>query len=199
MAAKSATHHNSHDLYPKQLKLRDGSEVTIRRMESKDQEKIIKFALKLPEDDLLFLRTDITDPAVVKEWAEHVKQGDTVTLLAEVDGQLAGYASLHVERARWTKRIGEIRVNAATTARGKGLGRLLTSEAFELGSTMGLKKLAAMMTPDQRAARSAFERLGFRVEAILADWVEDRSGRSRDLLVLTHDLEGFHDHVVARH
>ena len=55
-----------------------------------------------------------------------------------------------------------------------------------------------MMTPDQVAARAAFERLGFRVEAILADWVEDRSGRVRDVLVMTHDLEGFTDQVVAR-
>ncbi len=52
---------HSHEPFPKQIKLSDGTEVTIRRMEPDDQEKILAFAAKLPEQDLLFLRTDITD------------------------------------------------------------------------------------------------------------------------------------------
>jgi L-amino acid N-acyltransferase YncA len=182
---------------PGQMKLADGTEVTIRRMEPKDQAKILKFSSQIPEEDLLFLRNDITDPAVVKEWAENLKSGRTVTLLAEVRGELVAYASLHMAQARWTRRVGEIRLNALPRWRGHGLGRRLAAEIFELGSSLGIKKLAAMMTPDQTAARNAFERLGFKVEALLADWVEDRSGRAHDLLVMTHDLAGFTDQVIA--
>jgi RimJ/RimL family protein N-acetyltransferase len=50
--------------------------------------------------------------------------------------------------------------------------------------------MAAMMTPDQTGARAAFEKLGFQVEALLQDWVVDRDGRPRDLLIMSHDLEG---------
>lgn len=192
-----AEKNNLHKPYPKQVKLSDGTEVTIRRMEPEDQEKILAFASKLPEEDLLFLRTDITDRQVVKQWAENIKQGHTVTLLAEVSGELAAYASIHLEQARWTRHVGEIRINGGPRFRGRGLGRRLTAEIFELGKSLGLKKLAAMMTPDQSAARAAFERLGFRVEAILTDWVEDRGGRVRDMLVMTYDLAGFTDQVVA--
>jgi len=193
MAAKS----NSHDAFPKQLKLNDGTEVTIRRMEPGDQDKMLAFASRLPEEDLLFLRTDITDKQVIKQWAEAIKAGHTVTLLAEANGDIAAYASVHLEQARWTRRVGEIRVIGGNRFRGRGLGRRLAAEIFELARSLGLKKLSAMMTPDQVAARAAFERLGFRVEAILADWVEDRSGRVRDMLVMTHDLDGFTDQVVA--
>ena len=98
MANKS----NSHDAYPKQVKLSDGTEVTIRRMDPKDQEKILKFANTLPQDDLLFLRTDITDPAIVKEWAENLKRGRTHTLLAESGDEVVGYGSIHSDHARWT-------------------------------------------------------------------------------------------------
>lgn len=193
MAAKS----NSHEPYPKQMKLGDGTEVTIRRMAPEDQDKILAFAGKLPEEDLLFLRTDITDHQVVKQWAENLKQGNTVTLLAELNGEIAAYASVHLEQARWTRRVGEIRVIGGNRFRGRGLGKRLTAEIFELAKSLGLKKLTAMMTPDQVAARAAFERLGFRVEAVLADWVEDRGGRVRDMLIMTHDLDGFTDQVVA--
>jgi hypothetical protein len=53
------------------------------------------------------------------------------------------------------------------------------------------------MTTEQTAARASFERLGFQIEAMLSDWVEDRDGRARDLLIMTHDVAGFSDHVVA--
>jgi L-amino acid N-acyltransferase YncA len=188
---------NSHDPYPRQIKLGDGNEVTIRRMVPEDQDKILAFAAKLAEEDLLFLRTDITDRQVVRQWADNLKRGHTVTLLAEINGEIAGYASVHMEQARWTRRVGELRINVGPRLRGRGLGRRLTAEIFELGKSLGLKKLNAMMTPDQAAARAAFERLGFQVEAVLTDWVEDRSGRVRDLLVMTHDLSGFTDQVVA--
>jgi L-amino acid N-acyltransferase YncA len=188
---------NSHEAFPKQVKLSDGTEVTIRLMEPQDQDKILTFASRLPEEDLLFLRTDITDRQVVKQWADNIKQGHTVTLLAEVGGEVAAYASVHLEQARWTRRVGEIRVNGSQRFRGRGLGKRLTAEIFELAKALGLKKLTAMMTPDQVAARAAFERLGFRVEAILADYVEDRGGRARDMLIMTHDLDGFTDQVDA--
>ena len=88
---------NSHDAFPKQVKLSDGTEVTIRHMQPADQEKILAFASKLPEEDLLFLRTDITDRQVVKQWAENIKDGHTVTLLAELNGEIVAYASIHLD------------------------------------------------------------------------------------------------------
>jgi hypothetical protein len=53
------------------------------------------------------------------------------------------------------------------------------------------------MTTEQTSARAAFEHLGFQVEAVLSDWVEDRRGRSRDLLIMTYDVAGFSDRIVA--
>jgi hypothetical protein len=49
--------------------------------------------------------------------------------------------------------------------------------------------MAAMMTPDQKSARAAFEELGFRVEATLQDWVVDREGGSRDLVIMSLGCE----------
>jgi L-amino acid N-acyltransferase YncA len=183
--------------YPIQIKLRDGKTAAIRLMEPKDVDTIIEFAKALPADDLLFLRTDITDRGVVKQWADAIKNGQTITLLAEVDGDLAAYASVHLEQARWTRRVGEIRIITSSRYRSAGLGRRLVSEIFDLARSLGLKKITAQMTTEQTRARAAFEHLGFQVEAVLSDWVEDRRGRSRDLLVMTYDVSGFSDRIVA--
>ena len=183
--------------YARELKLSDGRHVSLRLMEATDKQKILSFAQSLPPDDLLFLRTDITEPSLVNEWIGNLEKGTTVTLLAEVDGKLAGYASLHLDQARWTRRVGEIRLQVGVPYRGAGLGKQLAAQVFRLGQARGLKKMAAMMTPDQAGARAAFEKIGFSVEALLQDWVVDRKGRPRDLLIMSHDLEGLSDHVTA--
>ena len=183
--------------YPIQVKLRDGRSATIRVMEPGDLDAIIEFAKSLPADDLLFLRTDITDRNVVKQWVDAIRGGHTITLLAEIDGEMAAYASVHLEQARWTRRVGEIRINTSPRFRGAGLGRRLAAEIFDLARSIGLKKITAQMTTEQTAARAAFEHLGFQVEAMLTDWVEDRRGRSRDLLIMTYDVTGFSDRISA--
>jgi L-amino acid N-acyltransferase YncA len=183
--------------YARELKLSDGRRVSLRLMEAADKQKVLSFAQSLPLDDLLFLRTDITEPALVDEWIGNLEKGATMTVLAQVDGELAGYASLHLDQAHWTRRVGEIRVQVGVPYRGVGLGKQLAAQIFRLGQARGLKKMAAMMTPDQVGARAAFEKIGFSVEALLQDWVVDRKGRPRDLLIMSHDLEGLSDHVTA--
>jgi L-amino acid N-acyltransferase YncA len=184
--------------FSKLITLSDGRATTLRFMTASDKDKVLAFAKKLTEDDLLYLRTDITDPAVVSTWVENIKDGHTVSLLAQADGEIVGYASVHREPAQWTRRVAEMRVNVLPQYRGSGLGRALTAQAFDVGRALGLRKLAGMMTTDQRGARTAFERLGFTVEAMLTGFVEDRHGRPRDVLVLSHDLTGFTDHALSK-
>ncbi len=181
--------------FPKELKLPDGRRVVVRLIEAGDKAKILAFARSLPHDDLLFLRTDITESEVVEDWLNNVEKGNTATVIAETAGHVIGYGSVHSDQARWTRRVGEIRVQVAPAYRGSGLGRHLAAEIFKIGQSRGLKKMAAMMTPDQAGARAAFDKLGFQVEALLQDWVMDRDGHPRDLLIMSHDLEGLSDQI----
>jgi hypothetical protein len=95
-------------IYPREVKIRDGRNVSLRLMDAGDKQRILSFAGSLPPDDLLFLRTDITDPATIDEWARSIETGRTITVLAELDGDVAGYASVHTEGARWTRLVGEV-------------------------------------------------------------------------------------------
>jgi L-amino acid N-acyltransferase YncA len=169
--------------------LGDGRAATLRLMEPEDRERIIAFARSLPQDDQLFLRTDITQPENVDDWMRNIKEGATVTVLAEINDQVAGYASVHTDQARWTRTIGEIRMQVGRPFRGLGLGRVLAAEMFHAGQERGLRKMAAMMTPDQAGARAAFEKLGFQIEALLQSWVVDRNGRPRDLIIMSQTLD----------
>ena len=184
--------------YPRTVAL-DESSIDLRLMEASDGDAILAFAQGLPPDDLLFLRLDITKPEGVAEWVRNIEAGRTITILAEDSGRIAGYASIHHNEVLWSRHVGEIRVIVGSGYRRRGLGRRLTDEVFAISRDIGLAKISAQMTPDQKGARATFERLGFRPEALLADFVMDREGKPRDLLLMTHDVAGFSDveHVAT--
>lgn len=180
-------------IYPRQVKAKDGRRITLRLMEASDADQMLAFARSLPPDDLLFLRRDITLPEVVSQWIRDIEEARTVTVLAEDDGKLAGYGALHYNEVLWTGHVGEIRMLVAPDYRRLGLGSRLASELFAVAKDLGLKKIMVQMTPDQQGARVTFERLGFRPEAILADFVLARDGRTRDLLIMSYDITGLTD------
>jgi L-amino acid N-acyltransferase YncA len=177
-------------MYPHSATLDDRTMVTFRLMSNIDADRVLSFARSLPEDDLLFLRMDITKARVVTEWIENIEAGRTITVLAEADSDLAGYVSLHHNEVSWQRHIGEIRLQVSPRYRTRGLGRQLTEKIFVVAQDLRLRKVVAYMTPDQHHARATFERLGFQAEALLQDFVIDRAGWTRDLLVMTYDLMG---------
>ena len=87
--------------------------------------------------------------------------------------------------------MAELRVLVAADYRGKGLGRLLTQEAFRAALRSGIEKMVARMTLDQKGAISTFESLGFRPEALLKDHVKDRQGGLHDLIMMSHRVADF--------
>ena len=181
--------------FPRAVSLKGGKKVELRLMGAGDLDRMLSFAHGLPADDLLFLRRNIAEPAAVKEWIADIGVGHSLTVLAIEGDAIAGYGSLHLNPASWMRHIGEIRMLAGVPYRGGGLGRVLASEIYAVAGLMGLRKLTAQMTLDQAGARATFERLGFKPEALLTDWVMANDGRTRDLLVMAYDLEGLTDTV----
>jgi L-amino acid N-acyltransferase YncA len=182
---------------PRTVQLKDGSEVTLRTMQRADKPAFGRFAGALPEHDLLFLRTDITDPAVVDAWLANIEAGRTVTVIADRGREVAGYGSLHMANATWSQHVGEIRVLASPDMRGLGLGQLLTEAVFAQALDRGIEKIVAQFTIDQKGAIATFEELGFKAEALLRDHVKDRHGQKHDLLVFSHDVANFASQLDA--
>lgn len=174
--------------YPYTITLDNNPEVSLRLMTPADTHRIVIFARSLPEDDLLYLRMDITKLNVVAQWGQNLKEGRTVTVLAEAGSEIAGYVSLHHDEVTWQRHIGEIRLQVGPRYRSQGLGRALAGELFTIARALRLRKIVAQMTLDQKGAIATFERLGFRTEALLHDFVIDRLDRTRDLMVMTYEV-----------
>lgn len=165
--------------------------ITLRIMTRADKAAVLAFARALPHHDLMFLRRDITTETEVEGWVQDIERGESITVLAIEGDDVVGYATVHRSLIPWSTHVAELRVLTSERVRGKGMGRVLTEEAFNLALSLGLEKMMAQMTLDQKSAISSFESLGFRPEALLRDHVKDREGNRHDLLVLSHDVQRF--------
>lgn len=174
--------------YPRTVDVPGNGKAQLLIMTAAYAKEVHGFTTSLPPQDLLYLRDDIADPKVVNEWVRNISRGETITVLARMDGPLVGFASLHRTRSRWTRGIGELRVNVGIDHRGKGIGRMLTLEMIVIARHVGLRKLTAQMTAEQESARAAFRHLGFHEDATLKSWVEDRNDEAHDLVIMSHEL-----------
>ena len=179
------------DEYPKQVPLKDGTTVQLRPMCLGDEDRVAAFYQSLAPDDLLFLREDLTQPAIVRRWATDAGDASVISILAEQDDRILGQATLLRNRPRWSNHVGEIQVIVAPSARGRGLGTLLTQEIFVTAVQAGIDKIIAEMTPSQHEARRVFEHLGFRAEGLLTRYVQDPAGRRHDIVIMAHDVDEF--------
>lgn len=179
---------NSNERYPASGTV-GGKRVTLRLMEAGDGDAVLAFARALPDHDLLFLRRDITQPEQVETWVQRIETGVTTSLLVlDGDDSIAGYATVDRNDLPWSQHVAELRVLVGPTLRGRGIGRLLTEEAFRIALGMGVDKIIGQMTVDQHEAIAVFRSLGFQPEALLRDHVKDRAGEKHDLVILSHDV-----------
>lgn len=173
----------------------DEREVVLRAMTGADRGAVLTFARALPEEDLLFLRTDITREHVVDMWLREIDSGQTTTIVAVEPSSSAGaeriigYSSLHLSESLWTRHLGEILLLVASDGRGHGLGNRLVRRILEIAKSKDLQKLVAQMTSTQRSAQNLFHRVGFIPEAMLHDWVIDREGRTHNLIMMSREVD----------
>lgn len=191
----AARGHDTRPHYPLVEETAGGS-VVLRLMVPADREAVHAFALELPSHDLMFLRRDITQIEQIDAWLAEIQTGDITTVLAERDGVLLGYSSVERSPWSWSRHVAELRVVVAADARGGGLGRLLTREAFRVAFHIGVEKMTAQMTTDQRGALNVFQRLGFENEALLRGQVKDRDGQKYDLILLRREVSDFEGSVL---
>ena len=178
---------NAMERYPRTIKTNSASfELTL--MHAIDEPDVLRFARSLPEHDLLFMRRDITNAKVLSAWVREIGAEHIVSVLARRGGEVVGCAAVVRDVLSFSPHVGDLRVLVAPSAREHGLGRALVQESYLIALSMGLEKLTAHATADQRAAITVFEDLGFRVEALLRDHVRDANGDKFDIVVLSLDV-----------
>lgn len=174
--------------YPKREKLADGTEVVIRLMVKEDQRALFDFFQRVPQEDRLFLRDDVSDPATVRAWMDGLNYDRVLPLLALANEKVIGDATLHRRERGWARHLARVRLVIDPNYREKGLGTLLIKELVDIANGLKLERLVVELMGTQQAALSAFRHLGFERMAVLYRHVKDQAGRPQDLVIMVLDL-----------
>lgn len=171
--------------YPKQISLRDGTQVMLRPMLPEDGDELFKLFRGLPSVDRYYLKESVTSPDTIKRWVTEIDYNKVFPLLAFVGDRVIADATLHRIRALAFLHVGELRFVVDAEFRNKGLGTALLHELATIADQNGLKKLLfqAVSGMEDPAIRMA-KLYGFRTAGTLQNHAEDSDHRLRDVVLL---------------
>ena len=172
----------------KTIKLRDGTSISIRPLQKQDGPALLSFFTALPKDDRLFLKEDVTNKDVINRWMEELNFDKVIAIVAEKDSAIVGDATLHLSQRGWHKHMAEIRCVVSREFQQKGLGTALMRELVAHAVEKRILKLSATMMDTQKSAQRAFERIGFKKEAELKDFVMDINGKYHNMVIMVNDV-----------
>ncbi len=175
--------------YPKDIFLRDGAKVTIKPMVKADKDALLKFFLRVPEEDRFYLKEDVTSPKIIQEWCDHLDYDRALPLLAWVNGEVVANGLLLRRRAGARRHVGELRIVVDPAYRKRGLGTTVLHELILIANEHGLERLLIEIVSDRETdALEAAERLGFVKAATLVNHVKDIKGKPQDLVIVEMPL-----------
>jgi len=169
--------------------LKDGTKVTIRSLIVEDLDKLMDFYRSLPEEDLKYLRVDVTDRNIVKQRIESAESANIFRIIALKGDSIIADGALELTTEEWRKHQGELRVIVASEFRRKGVGMIIMRELYFLAIEKKVEKVVAKMMKPQAAARTICKKLGFHEELVIPDYVKDQSGKSQDLVIMTCNIQ----------
>jgi len=156
--------------------------VNIRKLTTDDTDGIVEFFGALSDQDLTFIRENVTDP----QWLRtQTAQHDLRWGAFEDDGTMVGYATVN-RLPGWSQHVGELRLVTRPGRRGGGVGRAISKVALIEALKAGMSKVVVELSADPEYAIAMFADLGFSGEALLRDHIRDRNGDLRDVVLLAH-------------
>ncbi len=176
--------------YPVQVKLEDGTTITIRPLEREDKVLLARFFQGVSEEDRFYLKENVTAPEVIHNWIDTLDLDRVVPIVALDKGEIVADATLHRSRAPARRHVGEIRLVVGPNFRSRGLGSRMIRELVDIGSAIELEKLVFELV-DRRelgAIHTAVQ-AGFEEAAVLKNRVKDVYGSYQDLVVLELNLD----------
>lgn len=175
--------------FPKDIKLKDGSTVTLRPLRRQDEKKFHEFFQAVPEQERMFIKHRVTDAGVIRDWCENIDLGRNLPLLALSGDKIVGDATLHQQLGGWKRHIGRVSVLVHPQHRGRGLAKALVHEIVEISRNIGMEKVEAEFIGEQEAAIHMFAMLGFSNLLRFEDYVKDMQAITHDYVLMGLDLK----------
>ncbi len=174
--------------FPKQVKLEDGTTITLRPLLKDDEQAFLAYFQSLEPSERARLKEDVTDPEVIKNWTENLDYDVMLPLIALHGARIIGAVSLQFHLSAWIQHKGEVNLSTDPAYRAKGLATLLLQTVEEIAVELGLEELTAEIPPELDKAFYLFEKMGFEKVAVLEGFVMDKAGHESDIVLMVKSL-----------
>ena len=174
--------------FPRDIKLKDDSKVTLRPLRKTDEKDFHELFLAIPEPERMFIKHRVTDASVIHDWCQNIDLGRNLPLVGLQGGKILGAATLHQQLGGWKRHIGRVSVLVHPQFRGRGLARALVSETLEIARSARLERVEAEFIGGQQTAIHMFAMLGFNELLRLEDYVKDMQAIAHDYVLMGLNL-----------
>ncbi len=175
--------------YPMTSRLKDGSSVLVRPIQRRDDKRLHKFLMAVPEVERLFIKNSIADRSLVQNWCRNQDFDQNLPLLMLQGGKIIGEATLHQRLGGWKRHIGLITLLTHPDYRGRDVSKILLTELLDISRQCGLHRLEAELNGERKIALNVLSRLGFQKLADLSDYVLDMQAVTHDYVLLGMSLK----------
>jgi len=177
------------DKYPIEISLWDGTKCVVRPLQRRDDVRLQKFFLSVPEEERLFVKQPITDRTLFRQWCRQADFDRNLPMLMLHGTKVIGEATLHQRGGGWKRHIGLITVLTHPQYRGRDVSKLLVAELIEIAHHAGLRRLEAELNGERQVAIRALSQLGFHELMNLSDYVMDMRAVTHDYVLMGMDLK----------
>lgn len=181
--------------FPADFKLRDGLPVLVRPLGKRDEARLLRFLLAVPEAERLFIKQPLSDRDTVRNWCRHPDYQRNLPLLMLHGQKIIGEATLHQRLGGWKRHIGLITLLTHPDYRGRDVSRILVSELIEIARHCGLRRLEAEINGERKIALHVLAHLGFNKLMHLPDYVLDMTAVTHDYVLMGINLKVDEDYA----
>jgi len=177
--------------YPKTIVTKDGTTVLLRPLEKADTSRLHAMLALIPEEEQWFLRENLTDAQLLQRWVERLDFAYILPIIAvkEDDGDIIGFLRLYRSPSGCARHVAHLRVTIHPEYRSQRVGSWMILDCAKLALEHGIEKLVAEFVSDvEEVAIKAARRLDFHHEAVIKDYVKDRRGDYKDLVIMVKTL-----------
>jgi RimJ/RimL family protein N-acetyltransferase len=175
------------DSYPVNMTLAS-RRITLRPLEREDGTALASFFARMPADERIMLKDDVTNPVVIANWCANLDYERVIPILAFDGPRIIADATLHRDERGWSHHVGRIRLTVDPDHRRMGLARAMVRELIVLAERLGLAVVDAEALSAQHGAIKLFEDLGFIAVATLPQHALDLTSQPHDIVVLSKML-----------
>ena len=175
--------------YPKEIILRDGVGVSLRPLRQGDEDPLFDMYNRLPEEDRWFLDADVSNIEMIRNWVRKAQGQGIVSIVGVLEGKIIAHATLAWNIHGAKSHIGKIGITVDPSFRERHLGTWLLLDLHNLAISVGLEVLLMPLVEDRDTSFiQGVRRLEFCEEAVLKNYVKDREGNPRNLVIMVKRL-----------